>query len=119
VAAYEIFPYELARVIGGVLPMVEIALGLLLVAGFATRAMAVVGAALLVTFIAGVASVWARGLSIDCGCFGGGGTRSGDRSGAYAWEIARDLGLLLAAVYLTWYPRSRLSIDERLDAAGQ
>ena len=33
----------------------------------------VLAAGLMAVFIAGVISVWVRGLSIDCGCFGGGG----------------------------------------------
>ena len=49
------------------------AVGLLLVIGLLTRVSAVVLGLLLVAFIVGVGSAWARGLSIDCGCFGGGG----------------------------------------------
>src|SRR5262245_29676358 len=69
VNAYQIFPFEVARVLGAVLPLVEIALGVLLIIGFATRAMAVAAAVLLTAFVAGIASAWARGLRIDCGCF--------------------------------------------------
>ena len=36
-----------------------------------------------------------RGISIDCGCFGDGGPDP-DAIGRYPWEIARDVGLLLA-----------------------
>ncbi len=43
-------------------------------------------------FIIGIASVWARGITIDCGCFGGGGYDA-DAASQYPWEIARDVGL--------------------------
>lgn len=114
VAAYQIFPFEVARIIGAMLPVVEIVLAVLLIAGVATRAMAGIAAGLLVVFIAGIASVWARGLSIDCGCFGNGGAVASARSGAYAWEITRDAGLLIAALYLIRWPRTVLSVDQRL-----
>ena len=62
-------------------------------------------AVLFVAFIVGIASAWARGLQIDCGCFGGGGTRP-DASDEYPWEIARDVGLLLLSLWLVWRPRT-------------
>ena len=49
---------------------------------------------MLAAFIIGIASAWARGLQIECGCFGGGGTVE-DATSKYPWEIARDVGLLL------------------------
>ena len=48
--------------------------GVCLVLGLLTRAAAVLSALLFVAFIVGIASAWARGLQIECGCFGGGGT---------------------------------------------
>jgi hypothetical protein len=68
VRAYQLLPNSLATVVGWGLPFAEIALGLLLLAGIATRAVAAAAAMLLVVFIAAVVSVAARGLSIDCGC---------------------------------------------------
>jgi hypothetical protein len=63
-----------------------------------------------VIFIAGVVSVAVRGLSIDCGCFGGGGEVAPDQT-AYGIELVRGAGLLLLAVWLVWQPRSRLALD--------
>ena len=71
------------------LPVVEIALGIALIAGVFVRTAALVSALLLVVYIAGVASAWARGLQIDCGCFGGGG-RVAAADTAYPTEILRD-----------------------------
>ena len=56
-----------------------------------------------------MASAAARGLSIDCGCFGGGGPVPPGQT-AYAAEIVRDLGLLAAAGWLVARPQSRLSL---------
>ena len=48
-------------------------MGALLLAGLLTRGAAAVAGLLMLVFVAGIASAWARGLSIDCGCFGTGG----------------------------------------------
>jgi uncharacterized membrane protein YphA (DoxX/SURF4 family) len=118
VAAYRILPYEGARFLGAVLPFLEIALGILLVLGLATRLAAVVSAILLIAFIAGIASAWARGLRIDCGCFGNGGDLAANESPAYLTETVRDIGLLVLAGFLALFPRSRFSLDARLLDGG-
>lgn len=111
VNAYGIFPYEVAKIIGAAQPFLEIALGLLLLAGLAVRLSAGLSAVLLVIFIAGIISAWARGLQIDCGCFSTGGELGAGQSPQYAWDIARDAGFLLLAGILLWRPRTRYSID--------
>lgn len=111
VNAYQVLPYDLATVIGAALPFVELALGLLLLAGLATRISAGVSAALLVVFIAGIASAWARGLAIDCGCFGSGGQLAAGQTPSYLPEILRDLGFLVLAGFLLIWPRTPFSVD--------
>ncbi len=110
VRAYQLLPTSLATIVGWGLPFAEIALGLLLLAGIATRAVAAAAAILLVVFMAAVVSAAARGLSIDCGCFGGGGEVAPGQT-AYGIELVRDAGLLLLAVWLVWQPRTRLALD--------
>lgn len=114
VRAYRLLPDDLVDVVGFGLPALEVGLGLLLLLGLSTRLAAVGAGLLMLVFVAGIASAWARGLSIDCGCFGGGGDiRPGTAS--YALPLARDVGLLLGAVLLAWRPRTPLSLDNRLD----
>src|SRR3954454_6465491 len=62
VNAYRLMPFEVAQVVGAVQPFLEIALGLLLLAGVAVRLCAGIAAVLLVVFIGGIASAWAHGL---------------------------------------------------------
>lgn len=115
VRGYQLLPYDLTTPVGYLLPIVEVAAGVLLVTGLFTRWAAVAGAALLLAFVVGIASAWARGIGIDCGCFGGGGIVSREQAiAAYPWEIARDLGLLACAVWVAWRPRTPFSLDERL-----
>jgi len=111
VNAYQVMPYDLATVIGAVLPFVELALGVLLIVGLATRLVAGVSAALLVVFIAGIASAWARGLAIDCGCFGSGGQLAAGQAPSYLPEILRDLGFLVLAGFLLIWPRTPFALD--------
>ncbi|MFI5936827.1 MauE/DoxX family redox-associated membrane protein [Actinoplanes sp. NPDC051494] len=118
VNAYQIFPYDVARVIGAAQPFLEIALGLLLLAGLAVRLSAGISAALLIVFIAGIVSAWTRGLQIDCGCFSTGGELGAGASPAYGWDIARDVGFLLLAGFLLWWPRTRYSVDGKLMGDG-
>lgn len=113
VVAYELFPYEISRVIGTMLPVVEIALGALLIGGLFTRVSAFLGGLLMIVFIAGIVSAWARGLNIDCGCFGTGGPVAPGRA-QYLPEILRDLGLLLAAAWLVVRPGTPLALDALL-----
>ncbi len=49
----------------------------------------------MVAFIIGISQAWARGLTIDCGCFGGGG-QIGAAETRYPQEIARDAAFALA-----------------------
>ncbi len=110
VRGYQLFSEPVAGVIAAVLPYLEIALGVLLLAGLATRLAAALSAVLLVAFIAGVVSAAARGLSIDCGCFGGGGDVAAGQT-AYLQEVLRDLGLLVLAGYLSVRPDTPVSVD--------
>lgn len=72
VRAYEMLPISLANFLGYSLPWIEIGLGLLLIVGVAVKISGALGALTMLAFIIAIAQAWARGLSIDCGCFGGG-----------------------------------------------
>jgi protein-disulfide isomerase len=113
VRAYQLLPESLVVLVGYGLPFLEIMLGLLLIVGLGTRVVAMLSAALLVAFVAGIASAWARGLQIECGCFGGGGL-STDPTRGYVEDIARDLGLLAVSAFLAFGPASKWSLDGAL-----
>jgi len=110
VRAYQLLPSAIVPTVGQLLPIVEVVVGVTLVVGLLTRGAAVVSAVLFLAFIVGISSVWARGITIDCGCFGGGGFDP-DATSQYPWEIARDAGLLLLSLYLVWVGRTRLALD--------
>lgn len=114
VRAYRLLPEAIVPTVGQLLPVVEVVVGLALVVGLLTRTMAVASAVLFVAFIIGIASAWARGLTIDCGCFGGGGYDP-DAAEKYPWEIARDVALLAGSVFVaTVGHRGRWALDHVL-----
>jgi uncharacterized membrane protein YphA (DoxX/SURF4 family) len=112
VRAYDILPISVANFLGLVLPFLEIAIGVLLLLGALTRVMAALGGFTMIIFIIAISQAWARGLNIDCGCFGGGGAVEPGQT-KYLQEILRDTGLALLAAYLIRYPVTKFSIDKK------
>ena len=107
-------PSSVIEPVGYLLPALEVVIGLALVLGVMTRGAALISGLLFVAFIIGIASVWARGIEIDCGCFGGGGARPrrdvqvpvGDRPRRRTPAPVRVPGLVR--------PRTRLALDSVL-----
>lgn len=114
VRAYQLLPESLVPMVGHALPVLEILVGVCLIVGLLVRANAVLSAILLVAFVVGISSAWARGLSIECGCFGGGGGPAVNAQAKYPWELARDVGLLVASGWLIYRPRSPWAVDNHL-----
>jgi uncharacterized membrane protein YphA (DoxX/SURF4 family) len=120
VRSYELLPIPVANFLGLTLPFFEVVIGLLLIVGAATRVVAVLGGFTMFIFIIAIAQAWARGLNIDCGCFGGGGAVDPGQT-RYLQEILRDAGLVAMALFLTRYPVTKFSIDSapRQSNAGE
>lgn len=118
VKAYQLLPDSVVHPVATGLPLLELALGVLLLFGLLTRVAAGVAAVLLLLFIAGVAQSWARGLTISCGCFGGGGQVAQGQT-QYPQEIARDMGFMVLAAWLIVRARTRLSVEGWLRSERQ
>lgn len=114
VRAYQVLPGGLVSPVAAVLPFLELAFGLLVLMGIGTRLLGVLSGLLLLAYIAGVAQSWARGLTIDCGCFGGGGQVAAGQT-QYPQEILRDTGFLVLAAWLTVRPRTLFAVDGLLE----
>ncbi|OYT15907.1 MAG: DoxX family protein [Bacteroidetes bacterium 4572_77] len=65
---YGIAPEWSLNLIALILPWIEIFAGLMLIMGINIKANSLLIASLLVFFIVMIASAWARGLDISCGC---------------------------------------------------
>ncbi len=92
--AYQLLPEWAVLLLGHWLPWVELAIGLLLMAGILLPYVAASAAGMLVAFFVLMARAFVKGMTINCGCFGLGEEIS-------AQTLARD-GLLVAlAIALT------------------
>ncbi|MGH8961402.1 MAG: MauE/DoxX family redox-associated membrane protein [Jatrophihabitantaceae bacterium] len=111
VRAYDATPEWLSKAIGYGLPVLEFCLGVLLIVGVAVRLAALVSGLLFVVFLIGLIQAAARGLQLECGCFGGGGESA---TTSYTLDILRDIGLLILAAYLVIWSTTRLSVEEFL-----
>ena len=111
VRAYKLLPISIANIFGLALPWLEIGAGVLLIVGIAVRYAALFGGLLMLLFVGAISQAWARGLSIDCGCFGGGGQVAAGHT-KYLQEILRDLGLTLSEVFLYLNPHGKFGLDK-------
>lgn len=95
IANYQLFP-SVAPLAAVTLPMVELVLGLALIAAPQAwrRGGALASAGLMAVFTAAIGQAVLRGIRIECGCFGGAS------SPVTWWTVARDVLLLAAAVAL-------------------
>ncbi len=96
--AYRMLPETAVLAVARTLPWIELAIGILLVTGIGLRYVSIVGALILSVFLGAMAIAHARGLAIDCGCFGAGEALSG-------WTLLRDGTLVAASIalaYLSW-----------------
>jgi uncharacterized membrane protein YphA (DoxX/SURF4 family) len=122
-AAYKILPTDIAHLFGYILPWIEVALAIFLILGIFIRPTAIASALLMLMFIGAIASVWARGMLIDCGCLGGGGaidpSKATEARIAYAVDIARDTAFVFMCLYIFKYPYGKFSLDKKPESTIQ
>jgi uncharacterized membrane protein YphA (DoxX/SURF4 family) len=98
IAAYQLLPAQLIDLLALALPPLELIVGCLLLIGWQRRVAAFSALILTGIFAVAISSAIARGLTIDCGCFGAGTPSKGD-----LWlALLRDLclGAALLVVYI-------------------
>jgi uncharacterized membrane protein YphA (DoxX/SURF4 family) len=99
--SYQLLPEWAVFALARTLPFLELALGVLLIAGIWLRYLSIVAAAILAAFFSVMVLSYFRGAAIDCGCFGVGEPLS-------VKTLVRDGVLLsgaLALVSLAWKRR--------------
>lgn len=121
ILAYRLgIPNSIATPLGFAMPAFEVLLGVLLLAGVFVRFAAIANTVLMVVFILAIIQVWARGYTIDCGCFGSGANLDPDgRHLRYALEVLRDIVFALMGGLLALKSASAFSlIPEPTDEEG-
>lgn len=92
IAAYQLLPYAWNYAVAATLPYVELLAGGLLLVNARIKPAALLTALLNVLFVIILLSVLARGLDIDCGCFGP------DAGTTPLQALGRDLVLIALAI---------------------
>ena len=109
IEGYEIFTPEWSSALAHLIGPLEIAGGVFLLLGLFLKPAGWVSTTVLVLFIIGVGSAWARGLMIDCGCFTVDISES-DQAMNYLRTILRDVFYIFLSVWIARRPFRRLAI---------
>ena len=111
--AYRLLPQWAVVAAARALPWVELLLGLWLITGRWLRISASAASLVLLSFFVVLVRAYAKGMQIDCGCFGSGDPIS-------PLTLARDGSLLATSVALTvlaFLKAPRASVDDSRQAA--
>jgi uncharacterized membrane protein YphA (DoxX/SURF4 family) len=109
VQRYGILPDVLSGPFSYILPFLELAIGLYLAVGLFVRGTALAGTVLFAVFLTAQASAWIRGISLDCGCFGGIA-----ETAVSPLTMLRDFSLGIPSFLMLIFPARALSLDQRL-----
>ena len=104
VSHYRLVPHALINPVVIVLPWIELVAGVCVISGFWLRSGALLIAAMTAMFFFVIISALARGLNIECGCFG---TIAGKTIGLQT--LAIDLGCFCLVALLIWRTNNRQS----------
>jgi len=110
IANYRLLPELLVNWTAIVLPWIELVCGLLLIVGVRLKANSAMIGAMLVMFIIFVASAWARGLDINCGCY----SKLAEQTVGLQ-KILENTGLLLLTAISFFMPSQRLSLENLIE----
>jgi len=115
IANYKLLPDISINILGIILPWIEISAGLLLLFGVAVKENSLIISGMLIVFIIAIVISLARGLNIDCGCFG---TANGDQIGLI--KLLQNIGLLAIGILLIIYNSTFLSMNktEQIESAN-
>jgi putative oxidoreductase len=112
VRGYKIVPFAYSNLFSLALSWSELVAAIALILGVFTRKAAGAVFILLIVFIAGISATLIRGMVIDCGCFGEGGSST-------SWLlIVRNVFLLAGAYLVVRYNDGWLSLHPRTTSAS-
>jgi uncharacterized membrane protein YphA (DoxX/SURF4 family) len=110
VDAYQLLPPWAVEVVARTIGWGELALGLWLLSGLWLRISSLASTGLLLFFIVILTRSYAKGMQIDCGCFGNGDPIS-------PLTLARDGSLFAASLLMTILAFRRRSVHDTREAA--
>lgn len=102
ISHYALLPDFMVNATAVILPGIEAVIGLALLSGFAVDGAVFFVTLMLCVFLVALGQAFARGLDINCGCFG-----HTDAKESLILPIARDVGMLALAAWILFFRMRR------------
>jgi uncharacterized membrane protein YphA (DoxX/SURF4 family) len=112
IATYDLLPLSLVNLTAITLPWIELAAGIMLVAGYRVRGASLAVAGMMVMFIIAIVLALSKGLDMSCGCFASQAAK--DEDPITYMTVLRDLGWLALSLYVVIFDRSAIGLDRLL-----
>jgi len=109
ISHYQMVPGWAMNPMAITMPWIEAIVGLALLSGFAAEGGIVLSNLLFVMFLVALGQAWARGLDIDCGCFG-----HSEAKGHIGLAFVRDLGFLALGLVTLWLRIRRRRLESSI-----
>jgi uncharacterized membrane protein YphA (DoxX/SURF4 family) len=109
IATYDILHLSLVNPMAVTLPWIELAAGIMLVAGFRVRGASLAVAGMMIMFMVAVVLALAKGLDMSCGCFTSQAAVN-EHPISYL-TVLRDAGWLALSVYVAFFDRDAIGLD--------
>jgi uncharacterized membrane protein YphA (DoxX/SURF4 family) len=108
---YKLLPLSLVNLLAITLPWVELSAGLLLLFGIYVKENSAIISTLLIVFFIAIAISLARGLDIDCGCFG-----TSDGAKVSLIKLGENLVLIFISYLLIKFGSDLFSLKEKIES---
>jgi len=106
ISNYDMMFAPLINLMAIILPWLEIVTGFLFVFGVRIKANVILLAAMLLMFNIAVATAWARGLDINCGCY----SNIAEQTVGIG-KLSENFALFDALAFVYFFPNNKLSIE--------
>ena len=106
ISNYDMMPLSLINLMAIILPWVEVVVGILFIMGVRIKASIILLVAMLLVFNFGVASAWARGLDINCGCYS-----SVAEQKVGLGKLIENFSMVVALAFMYFFPNNKLSLE--------
>lgn len=101
IANYHLVPDSISSIAASVMPVMEMVIAIALVIGVKERGAAVASALMLLVFAVAMTTTIARGINLDCGCFGAAAEAQ------VSWfTVARNVLLMLVSIFIALRPHA-------------
>ena len=106
IANYRMLPDISINLLAIILPWIELVVGILFIFGIRVKASIFLLAGMLLMFNIAVASAWARGLNINCGCFS-----NIAKETVGIGKLSENFAMFLALAFMFFFPNNRFSFE--------